>query len=324
MSTVEREAWDLVGSRLEDDRPLVPARSAARVEDIQKCGRTPLGLARAEEGTAPSSTVQSRIFVHHTTFQIKVGKIGKNGVGSEVEIVSFMQDNDHLGPLPFNTDIPIQHDVVLLKTIKRQYMDEKAAARPVPAPTQPTNLSILGINGDSRPVPIELLHYYPPTINQSSLDAAVKDLRPDYISLSSGQGFTAELVDHVIQPSNADDSPLICYRISTSPGLSGSPVCPKDTTGVYGLHVGASTAAGQITAQTINGGISFGSKDFKKFIRRALLPMMSTEVRQAWAEFAGPQGQGEDDIPLGVQGPTPLLESKMSGKVASPRYIWLE
>jgi hypothetical protein len=93
--------------------------------------------------------------------------------------------------------------------------------------------------------------------------------------------------------------------------------------------VGAFTAAGQITAQTINGGISFGSKDFKKFIRRALLPMMSTEVRQAWAEFAGPQGEddiplGEDDIPLGVQGPTPLVESKMSGKVASPRYIWLE
>jgi hypothetical protein len=86
--------------------------------------------------------------------------------------------------------------------------------------------------------------------------------------------------------------------------------------------VGAFTAAGQITAQTINGGISFGSKDFKKFIRRALLPMMSTEVRQAWAEFAGPQG--EDDLPLGVQGPTPLLESKRSGKVASLRYIWLE
>jgi hypothetical protein len=135
-----------------------------------------------------------------------------------------MHDNDYLGPLPFNTDIPIQHDVVLLKTIQRQYMDEKAAARPVPAPTQPTNLSILGINGDSRPVPIELLDSYPPTINQSSLNAAVKDLRPDYISLSSGEGFTAELVDHAIQPSNADDSSLICYRISTSPGLSGSPV----------------------------------------------------------------------------------------------------
>jgi hypothetical protein len=69
-----------------------------------------------------------------------------------------------------------------------------------------------------------MLSYYPPAISLSSLKAAVKDLRPDYIPLSLGYGFTVELSDHTIQPSNANDSPLLCYRISTTPGLPGSPV----------------------------------------------------------------------------------------------------
>jgi hypothetical protein len=185
-------------------------------------------------GSVENADEEQKIFALHTTFRVNVHKLGKKGgSGVQLKLVEFMHDHNHRGPLPFKTDVPIEHDVVLLKTVNDQELDEKSAARP--APPHPPNFSILGINGDPRPVSLDVVKAYPPAIDQGALDAAVKDLVPDYISLSSGTGFTADIVEQTIQRSDSNDSPLICYRISTTPGLSGSPICSENGNGVFGL-----------------------------------------------------------------------------------------
>ncbi|KAF8249870.1 hypothetical protein K440DRAFT_620294 [Wilcoxina mikolae CBS 423.85] len=118
------------------------------------------------------------------------------------------------------------------------------AGVPTEPPSSIPQVVLLGINGDSRPVPTELVQFYSKKLNQTALDKAVGELEPDYISLACGEAFLSRIVDRSVETVKNTDAPLICYKISFTPGISGSPICSPHSKVVFGLHVGAFTSEG--------------------------------------------------------------------------------
>ncbi|KAF8544928.1 hypothetical protein BDD12DRAFT_872356 [Trichophaea hybrida] len=93
-----------------------------------------------------------RLFIHRTAFKVDVDGIATR---RGVYIYVYM---DPTFPITTRTDVAPVYDVVLLKVIDtRTDIDNMNVGVPTELPSSILQVALLGINGDSRPVPTELV-----------------------------------------------------------------------------------------------------------------------------------------------------------------------